>query len=156
MYVDFNKPFELEIDASMSKLGAVLTQWDDNGYSRVIIYANHSLQPNRENMHNYSSEKMELLGFNEPWPKKYNILLGSCFAIWKDNSPLIYVQESKSSAVQVCWLCELIPFNSNIKYWRLKTTKGPVVNLNIPLSQIHPQTVTLRRKNIHILWYASS
>ena len=46
----------------MSRLGAVLTQLDDNSYSQVITYASHSLHPNEENMRNYRSVKLELLG----------------------------------------------------------------------------------------------
>ena len=60
-YPDFSRPFHLETDASMQGLGAVLSQRDDNGKSRVIAYASRSLQPNEKTMRNYSSAKLELL-----------------------------------------------------------------------------------------------
>ena len=54
-YPDFNHPFELETDALLQGLGAVLSQRDKTGTSHVIAFASRSLQPSEQLMCNYSS-----------------------------------------------------------------------------------------------------
>ena len=49
-YPDFSRPFDLETDALLQGLGAVLSQKDENGKGRDITYASRSLQPNERTM----------------------------------------------------------------------------------------------------------
>ena len=49
-FPDFSRPFDLETDALLQGLGAVLSQRDENGKSRVIAYASRSLHPNEKTM----------------------------------------------------------------------------------------------------------
>ena len=42
-YPDFNHPFNPETDSSLQGLGAVLSQKDEHGQSKVIAYASQSL-----------------------------------------------------------------------------------------------------------------
>ena len=60
-YPEFSHPFEIEMDESLQGLGTVLSQRDKIGTSHVIAFANRSLQPSEQLMHNYSSAKLELL-----------------------------------------------------------------------------------------------
>ena len=60
-YPDFSQPFELETDASLQGLGAILSQRDENGTRCVITYASRCLQPSKQLMWNYSSTKLDLL-----------------------------------------------------------------------------------------------
>ena len=60
-YLDFNHPFELETDASLQGLGAILFLRDEHGWSKVIAYVSQSLQPNEKKKRIYSLAKLELL-----------------------------------------------------------------------------------------------
>lgn len=53
---DFSKPFILEVDASYSGLGAVLSQETESGV-RPVAYASRGLRPTERNMATYSSMK---------------------------------------------------------------------------------------------------
>ena len=116
-YPDFSRPFDLETDASMQGLGAVLSQRDENDKSRVIAYARRSLQPNEKKMRNYSSAKLELLALKWAVTEKFkDYLLGSWFTVYTNNNPLAYVKGSKLGVAQIRWLSELALFDFNIKY----------------------------------------
>ena len=111
-YPDFSRPFDLETESSMQGLGAVLSQRDENGKSRVIAYASRSLQPNEKTMRNYSSAKLELLALKWAVTKKFkDYLLGSRFTIYTDNNPLAYVKGSKLGVAQIRWLSKLALFD---------------------------------------------
>ena len=47
---DYSHPFELETDASLQGLGAILSQRDENGTSCVIAFACRSLWPSKQPM----------------------------------------------------------------------------------------------------------
>ena len=116
-YPDFSRHFDLETDASMQGLGAVLSQRDENGKSRVIAYASRSLQPNEKTMQNYSSAKLELLALKWAVTEKFkDYFLGSWFTAYTDNNPLAYIKGSKLGAAQIRWLSELALFDFDIKY----------------------------------------
>ena len=69
-YPDFSLPFILEIDASLEGLGAVLSQKQSNG-PVVLAYASRSLKPAEQNMKNYSSMRLELLGLKWAVTEKF-------------------------------------------------------------------------------------
>ena len=116
-YSDFNHPFELEMDASLQGLGAVLSQRDKTSTSCVITFASRSLQPSEQSMHNYSSAKLELLALKWAVTEKFrDYLLGSKFTVYTDNNPLAYVKESKLGVAQIRWLSKLALFDFDIKY----------------------------------------
>ena len=60
---DFNREFLLETDASLQGLRAILSKQDGSGKLHVITYTSQSLCPSERSMCNYSSTKLELLGF---------------------------------------------------------------------------------------------
>ena len=57
-YADYTKPFRVHTDASELGLGAVLYQDQDDGTTRVIAFASHSLSNSEQRYH---SSKLEFL-----------------------------------------------------------------------------------------------
>lgn len=87
-YANFALPFILEIDASHSGLGAVLSQ-EQEGKVRPIAYASHGLRPPERNMINYSSMKLQFLALKRAVTKKFREYpLGHKSIIYTDNNPL--------------------------------------------------------------------
>lgn len=114
---DFKQPYILEIDASLSGLGAVLSQ--DQGDRRVVLcYASRALRENEKNMRNYSSMKLELLALKWAVTEKFrDLLIASQFTVYTDNNPLSYINTSaRLGATETRWVAELAQFNFDIKY----------------------------------------
>lgn len=75
-YANFSLPFILEVDASYSRLGAVLSQ-EQEAKVRPIAYASRALRPTERNMKNYSSMKLEFLTLKWAMTEKFrDYLLG--------------------------------------------------------------------------------
>ena len=91
---DFQRPYILEIDASLGGLGAVLSHDQENG--RVALcYASRALRENERNMKNYSSMKLELLSLKWAVTDKFrDLLIGSEFTVYTDNNPLSYINST--------------------------------------------------------------
>ena len=115
-YADFSRPFILEVDASHSGLGAVLSQETDSGV-RPVAYASRGLRPAERNMSNYSSMKLELLGLKWAMTEKFReYLLGHKCTVFTDNNPLSYLQSAKLGATEHRWAAQLATFDFDIKY----------------------------------------
>lgn len=115
-YADFSHPFILEINASHSGLGAVLSQETDAGV-RPVAYASRGLRPTERNMSNYSSMKLELLALKWAMMEKFReYLLGHKCVVFTDNNPLSYLQTAKLGASEYRWAAQLAAFDFDIKY----------------------------------------
>ncbi|KAI3358861.1 hypothetical protein L3Q82_015251 [Scortum barcoo] len=115
-YADFARPFVLEIDASYSGLGAVLSQETDSGV-RPVAYASRGLRPTERNMSNYSSMKLEFLALKWAMMEKFReYLLGHKCTVYTDNNPLSYLQSAKLGATEHRWAAQLAAFDFDIKY----------------------------------------
>lgn len=123
-YADFSRPFILEIDASYSGLGAVLSQETDSGI-RPVAYASRGLRPTERNMSNYSSMKLEFLGLKWAMTEKFReYLLGHKCIVFTDNNPLSYLQSSKLGATEHRWAAQLASFDFDIKYWSSRSNRN--------------------------------
>ncbi|XP_042072601.1 uncharacterized protein LOC106632647 [Haplochromis burtoni] len=115
-YADFTCPFILEIDASHSGLGAVLSQ-DVEGVVRPVAYASRGLRPHERNMDNYSSMKLEFLALKWAMAEKFReYLLGQKCVVYTDNNPLSYLSSAKLGATEQRWASQLAAFDFEIKY----------------------------------------
>lgn len=115
-YADFQKPFVLEIDASHSGLGAVLSQEHD-GKLRPVAFASRGLRPSEKNMQNYSSMKLEFLALKWAVSEKFReYLLGTSCTVYTDNNPLRYLDTAKLGAVEQRWAAQLAAFNLTLQY----------------------------------------
>lgn len=115
-YADFSKPFILEVDASYSGLGAVLSQETDSGV-RPVAYASRGLRPTERNMATYSSMKLEFLALKWAMAEKFReYLLGHKCMVYTDNNPLSHLQTAKLGATEHRWAAQLAAFDFEIRY----------------------------------------
>ena len=116
-YPDFNKPFLVRTDASITGLGAVLCQdLGDKAGPNVIAYASRSLKPSEKH---YSPYKLEFLALYWAVTKKFACYLQGqkMFTITTDHNPLTYVLTSaKLDSTGHRWLADLTNFHFEILY----------------------------------------
>lgn len=115
-YADFSRPFILEVDASQSGLGAVLSQ-EHGDKVRPIAYASRSLRPTERNMTNYSSMKLEFVALKWAMTEKFReYLLGQKCIVYTDNNPLSHLTSAKLGATEQRWAAQLASFDFEVRY----------------------------------------
>ena len=96
-FLDFNKPFLLETDASRRGLGAVLSQKQADGWYHPIIYASHIMN---ETEQRYHSNKQEFLALKWAVKEQFHEYLSPYgknrneFVVRTDNNLLTYIFSS--------------------------------------------------------------
>lgn len=114
-YQDFNQPFVLEIDASNTGLGAVLTQ-RQNEMNGDIAHASRALR-HPERKAGYSRQWVELALKWAVCVKWIDYFSGSSFVVVTDNNPLTYVMPmSKVFALGKRWMNDLASFTFPFRY----------------------------------------
>ena len=89
VFLDFDKPFPLETDASKEGLGAVLSQKQDDGHYHPITFGSCSLTPDEKNYH---SSKLEFLALKWTVMEHFKEYLAYApFVVKMNNNPLIYI-----------------------------------------------------------------
>ncbi len=115
-YADFTKYFVLDIDASHTGLGAVLSQ-EEGGKLRPVAYASRGLRESERNMDNYSTMKFEFLALKWAVTETFRYdLIGNRFTVFTDNNLLSHLKTDKLGAVEQRWASQLSMFDLEIAY----------------------------------------
>ena len=132
-FADFTLPFELEVDASETGLGAVLYQ-KQNGVRRIIAYASRSTNSAERS---YPAHKREFLGLKWAVGEKFKeYLYGQRCTVYTDNNPLTYVFKSaKLDATGQRWLSEICNFDLELCYLAGKNNGAADALSRLPLME---------------------
>ena len=123
-FLDFDKPFLLETDASGRGLGAVLSQKQADGWYHPITYASRVMNETKQRYHFNKQEFLALKWvvteqFHEylsPYGKNRNE-----FVVRTDNNPLTYIFSSANlDAAGQCWVACLTNYNFSLEYQKGK------------------------------------
>ena len=115
VFLDFNKQFLLETDASKEGLGAVLSQKEDNGCYHPVTLGSHSLAPVERNYH---SSKLEFLALKWSVTEHFKEYLAYApFVVRMDNNPLMYVLTTPNlDTTGHRWVGVLTSFEFTLEY----------------------------------------
>ena len=123
-FLDFNKPFLLETDASRRGLGAVLSQKQADGWYHPITYASCVMNETEQRYHSNKQEFLTLKWvvmeqFHEylsPYGKNRNM-----FVVHTNNNPLTYIFSSTNlDAAGQQWVARLASYNFSLEYQKGK------------------------------------
>ena len=115
VFLDFNKPFLLEMDASKEGLAVVLSQKQDGGCYHPIAFGSHSLTPTEKNYH---SSKLEFLTLKWSVMEHFKEYLAYApFVVRTDNNPLMYILTTPNlDATGHRWVGALTSFEFTLEY----------------------------------------
>ena len=133
VFLDFNKPFLLETDASKEGLGAVVSQKQSDGRYHPVTFRSCSLTPLEKNYHSSKLEFLVLKWSITEHFKEYLVYLP--FVVWTDKNPLTYVLTmSNLDATGHQWVSALASFQFKLEYQK-GTDNGPADVLSwVPIS----------------------
>ena len=119
---DFNSNFILELDASRSGLGAVLSQ-RINGELRPIAFASRKTSVSESN---YPAHKLEFLSLRWAVTHKFkDFLHNTFFEVYTDSNPLFYIVDKMDiDATSQRWLAELSKYQFKIHYRTGRSNKA--------------------------------
>ena len=106
VFLDFDKPFLLETDASKEGLGVMLSQKQDDRCYHPVAFGSHSLTPAERNYH---SSKLEFLTLKLSVTEHFKEYLAhTLFVVRTDNNPLTYILtmpnlEPQGTDGLACW-----------------------------------------------------
>ena len=123
-FLDFDKPFLLEMDASVKGLGAVLSQKEADGWYHPIAYASHVMNETEQRYHSNKQEFLALKWVVTEQFHEYLLPYGKNrkkFVVCTDNNPLTYIFSSSNlDAAGQCWVAHLTSYNFSLEYQKGK------------------------------------
>lgn len=143
---DFDKPFNIQCDASNLGLGSVLTQGDGEN-EKVIAYASRTLNKAERN---YTVTERECLAVIFGITKFRPYVEGTHFTVYTDHYSLLWLTNMKEPTGRLCrWSVKLSQFDFSIKHRKGKHNVVPDALSRSPLEtcfiQLEPED--------HDLWY---
>ena len=109
---DWNKPFEVHVDASNFAIGSVLSQKNDEGHDRPIYFSSRQLSAAEKN---YLVTEREGLGLVSFVQKYRHYLLGYKFTFHIDHDALKYMVNKPQLSGQIArWVLLLQEFDFNV------------------------------------------
>ena len=124
VFLDFNRPFLLETNASRKGLGAVLSQKQADGRYHPIAYASHVMNETKQRYH---SNKQEFLALKRAVTEQFHEYLSPYgknrneFVVRTDNNPLTYIFSSANlDAAGQCWVAHFASYNFSLEYQKGK------------------------------------
>lgn len=134
-----DRPFVIEVDASIRGLGAILLQADDDGKERVIEYASRLLKAVEKKWHPQELEALGVLWACETWH------------VWIQDKPTVVRTDHESLSLKWLaapengprlhrWAARLAAFNLTVQYKRGRTNRAADA-LSRSGMDTHPQSV---------------
>ena len=146
-FPDFNKPFELHVDASGRALGMVLEQKQE-GVNRVIAYAGRALRPAELN---YSTTEQECLAVIEGLKYFHHYLYEQKSEIFTDHSALTWLLKLKEPKGRLMrWALALQGYDYSITHKPGRLHSNADAISRIPQATVNVATVaeTSQRQTI--------
>src|SRR6476660_5576078 len=105
-YLDFNKPFDIHMDASLTQLGACISQ-----DGKPIAFYSRKLNPAQTR---YTTTKRELLSIVEVLKEFRNILLGQQIRVHTDHDNLMYKTFNSDRVMK--WRLYIKEYSPDLQY----------------------------------------
>ena len=110
---DFDKPFRIDTDASLTGVGAVLSQEKDGSWRPVAFFSKHLTKRQQ----NYSTSERELLSIVLAIEHFKQFIYGRPVTVYTDHQPLKYLLTVDEPAQRLArWLDQLRMFDLTIEY----------------------------------------
>jgi len=113
---DYNKAFEIESDALLYAMGAILLQQDTNGEWHPVAFHSQSMSPTERNYQVYDRELMAIIRALHDW-RCYIYGFPFTTIVWTDHHNLTYyTHPQKLTRRQVCWVVELMEYDLKLQH----------------------------------------